>query len=47
MVANAMKKLRLVWVSPMRYRLSQTAVRIVMVYFPQLTRCGNTFPVSR
>jgi hypothetical protein len=46
MVAKAMKKLRLVWVSPMRYKLSHTAVRMVMVYLPQLTRCGNTFRVS-
>ncbi len=46
MVAKVMNKLRLVLLSPMRYMLRNTAVRIVMVYFPQLTRCGNTFRVS-
>ncbi len=45
--ANVMNKLRLVRLLPIRYRLRQTAVRIVMPYLPQLTRCGNTFRVSR
>ncbi len=46
MDAKVMNKLRLIRLSPIRYRLRKTAVRIVMVYLPQLTRCGNTLRVS-
>jgi len=44
--AKVMKRLRFVCVPSILYRLRQTAARIDIAYFPQLSKCGNTFFVS-
>ncbi len=47
MAENTMNRPRLAGVASMRYKLRHMALRIVMKYFPQLMRWGNTLLVSR
>jgi hypothetical protein len=46
MVENAIKRPRFVVDPLMRYMDKVTAARILMLYLPQLTRCGKMFLVS-
>jgi hypothetical protein len=46
MIEKVTKKASVVGVPEIRYSDSVTAAVMLIVYFPQLTRCGNMFLVS-
>ena len=43
---KVINRARLALVPLMRYKESMTAAVMLMLYLPQLTRCGKTFRVS-